>query len=324
MQYLLYLTKEVKLGWEGDVLKNNDLNKVILDCLFVTVGSILIAFAITSILKPNGLVTGGITGVSIILEKLVHIKYTYIYYLLSIVVLTAAWISIGKREGIKIVIISIVFPFVLIIFEKFNFSFIKNDLMLASVYFGLICGIGTGLVLKRGYSMGGTDTIAKIFHRKIFTFVSVSEILLGIDGTIIISSAIIYNLNIALYAIISQIILVVAIDAVLYGFGSKKVKLEIISYRHEDITKYILNNIKRGVTSYDVKGGYKNLERLKLLTICSPRESMLIKRYIAQVDPDAFVDVLPVISVWGKGAGFDSLVEEENNYVRVRKEIEIV
>jgi uncharacterized membrane-anchored protein YitT (DUF2179 family) len=309
---------------EGDILKSNDLKKIVLDCLLVTAGSILIAFAITSILKPNGLVTGGITGISIIIEKLIHIKYTYAYYLLSIVVLIAAWISIGKREGIKIITISIVFPLVLIMFEKLNFCFIKNDLMLASVYYGLICGIGSGLVLKRGYSMGGTDTVAKIFHRKIFTFISVSEILLYIDGAIIASSVIIYNLNIALYAIISQIILVTAIDTVLYGFGSKKVKLEIISSRHEDITNFILNDIKRGVTSYKVKGGYMNLERTKLLTICSPRESMLIKRYISQVDKDAFVDVLPVISVWGKGVGFDSLIEEENNYGRVKKEVEIV
>jgi uncharacterized membrane-anchored protein YitT (DUF2179 family) len=291
-------------------LKKNDLNKSAMDFLFVAIGSILIAFAITSILKPNGLITGGITGISIILEKLIHIKYTYIYYVLSILVLGVAWISMGKREGLKIITMSIIFPFVLIVFERINFCFIRNDMMLASVYFGLICGIGSGLVLKRGYSMGGSDTIAKILHHRIFTFVSISEILLCIDGILIASSAIVYNLNTALYAIISQIIVVIMIDTVMFGFGSKKVKLEIISNHHKDITEYIIHSIKRGVTSYEVKGGYKNLARLKLLTICSPRESMLIKRYIAQIDPDAFVDVLPVISVWGKGVGFDSLSGE--------------
>jgi uncharacterized membrane-anchored protein YitT (DUF2179 family) len=291
-------------------VQKSNFNKVVLDWLAVTLGFILIAFAITSILKPNGLITGGITGVSIILEKLINIKYTYIYYVLSIVILITAWVSMGKREGLKIITLSIVFPFVLIVFEKFNFCFIKNDMMLASIYFGLIIGIGTGLVLKRGFSMGGTDTVAKILHHRIFTFVSISEILLYIDGTIIVSSAIVYNINIALYAIISQIIAVIVINTVLFGLGSKKVKLEIISCRHEDITKYILHSIKRGVTSYEVRGGYMNLERLKIITICSPRESMLVKRYIAQVDPEAFVDVLPVISVWGKGVGFDSLLEE--------------
>ncbi|HSQ87669.1 YitT family protein [Romboutsia sp.] len=247
---------------------------------------------------------------SIILEKLIHINYTYIYYVLSILVLLGAWLSMGKREGIKIIILSILFPFVLIVFERFNFCFIKNDMMLASVYYGLICGIGSGLVLKRGFSMGGTDTLAKVLHRKVFTFVSMSEILLCIDGAIIVSSAIVYNLNTALYAIISQIIAVIVINTVVFGFGSKKVKLEIISNHNQDITEYIIHSIKRGVTSYEVKGGYENLVRLKILTICSPRESMLIKRYISQIDPDAFVDVLPVISVWGKGVGFDSLVEE--------------
>jgi len=280
------------------------------DFLFVAIGSIMIAFAITSILKPNELITGGITGISIMLEELIHIKYTYSYYVLSILVLAVAWISMGRREGIKIITMSIIFPFVLIVFERFNFCFIRNDMMLASVYFGLICGIGAGLVLKRGYSMGGTDTIAKILHHRIFTFVSISEILLCIDGILIASSAIVYNLNTALYAIISQIIVVVMIDTIMFGFGSKKVKLEIISNHHKEITEYIIHSIKRGVTSYEVKGGYKNLALLKILTICSPREAMLIKRYIAQIDPDAFVDVLPVISVWGKGVGFDSLSGE--------------
>ncbi|MGH4049790.1 MAG: YitT family protein [Clostridium sp.] len=291
-------------------MKKIDFNKNVLDFIFVALGCVLIAFSITSILRPNGLITGGITGVSIILEKLIHIKYTYIYYALSLLVLAIAWISMGKREGIKIITLSIVFPFVLIVFEGFSYSFIKNDMMLASVYFGLICGIGSGLVLKRGYSMGGTDTVAKILHHKLFTFVSISEILLCIDGTLIASSAIVYNSNIALYAIISQIIIVNMIQAVMFGFGSKKVKLEIISDNHQALTQYIIHSIKRGVTSYEVKGGYKNLTRLKLQTICSPRESMLIKRYIAETDPEAFVNVLPVISVWGKGIGFDSLSDK--------------
>ena len=291
-------------------MKKIDINKNVMDFLFVALGSILIAFAITSILKPNELITGGITGISIMLEELIHIKYTYSYYVLSILVLAVAWIAMGRREGIKIITMSIIFPFVLIVFERFNFCFIRNDMMLASVYFGLICGIGSGLVLKRGYSMGGTDTIAKILHHRIFTFVSISEILLCIDGLLIASSAIVYNLNTALYAIISQIIVVVMIDTIMFGFGSKKVKLEIISDHHKEITEYIIHSIKRGVTSYEVKGGYKNLALLKILTICSPREAMLVKRYIAQIDPDAFVNVLPVISVWGKGVGFDSLSGE--------------
>lgn len=286
-----------------------DLTETILNILFVSVGCILSAFAITSILKPNGLVTGGITGISIILSSLLNIKYTYIYYVLSILVLIIARISIGKKECIKIVALSIIFPIVLIIFENFNFVFVKDDMILASVYFGIIGGIGSGLVLKRGFSQGGTDTIAKIIHRRFFPFVSISEILLGIDGIIIAISAIIYDKNVALYAIISQIILMKVINGILFGLGSKKVRIEIISEKYEEITEYILYTINRGVSTYDIKGGYKNIVSPKILTICSPRESMLIKRFISNVDSEAFVYVTPVISVWGKGVGFENLNE---------------
>ncbi len=135
--------------------------------------------------------------------------------------------------------------------------------------------------------------------------------MLGIDSIIVAASAIVFNKNIALYAIISQIIIVKVIDMVLFGFESKKVKVEIISDKHQIITNYIMNNIKRGVSICEIKGGYKNLARIKTFTICSPRESMLIKRFIAETDQEAFITVIPVISVWGRGTGFDSLVDEQ-------------
>jgi uncharacterized membrane-anchored protein YitT (DUF2179 family) len=291
-------------------MKKIDFNKLLLDIIIVTIGCTLTAFAITSILKPNGLITGGITGISIILEGFVHIKYTYIYYALSILVLISAWLAMGKKEALKIITLSIFFPLILIVLENINYSFIENDLMLSCVYFGIVYGVGVGLVLKRGFSFGGTDTIAKVLQYKIFNFISISQVLLGIDGVIIASSALVYSKNVALYAIISQIITMKVIDSVMFGFTSKKVKIEIISVKHEEITQYILYTIRRGVSTYEIKGGYNKQTRLKLQTVCSPRESMLIKRFVSQVDPDAFVNVIPIISVWGKGAGFNRLVEE--------------
>lgn len=140
-----------------------------------------------------------------------------------------------------------------------------------------------------------------------FPFISISEILLGIDIGIIASSLIVYDKKVALYAIISQIILIKVVDAVVFGLESKKVKVEIISNMNEKISGFILNEMKRGISTYDIRGGYMNIHRMKIVTICSPREAMLIKRFIAKVDVEAFVNVMPVISVWGRGVGFDSL-----------------
>jgi len=288
-------------------MKSLEVKNKAFDFIFVTIGCILVAFSITSILKPNELVAGGITGISIITEQITKISYEYIYYFLSLLVLIAAYFTLGKREAVKIVTLTVTFPMVLIIFERMNFAFIENDRILASIYFGIICGVGTALILKRGFSQGGSDTIAKILHNKLFPFISLSEILLCIDGVIIISSAIIYDKEIALYAIISQLIFMKVVDTVLYGFSSKRVKVEIISENHEVISNYILTDMKRGISTYEIKGGYMNMVRLKIVTICSPRESMLIKMFISNQDPNAFVNVLPVTSVWGKGLGFESL-----------------
>lgn len=288
-------------------MKGFDLRKVVFDYFNVILGCVLSAFAITSILKSNGLITGGIVGISIILDKVTGMNYTYVYYALSLLVLVSAWLSIGKREGLKIIFLSVLFPLVLIVFDNFNFRLIKDDMMLASVYYGLIGGAGCGLILKRGFSQGGTDTIAKILHQRLFPFISISEILLGIDTTIIVASIFIFDKNVALYALLAQIIFTKTVDTVVFGLDSKKVKIEIISNMHEQIAEFILQKVKRGISTYDIKGGYMNINRLKIVTVCSPRESMLIKGYISKVDKEAFVSVMPVNSVWGRGIGFESL-----------------
>lgn len=199
----------------------NRKTKSISDYIYVLIGNLLLAFAITSILEPNGLITGGITGISIILDKLININYTYIYYVLSLLVLLSARILIGKREALKIVFLSILFPMILIIFEPLNINFVENDMLLASIYFGVIGGLGAGIILKRGFSAGGTDTIAKILHHKFFPFISISQVLLAIDTGIIIFSLLIYDRNTALYAILTQFVMMKTIDTVLFGLASK-------------------------------------------------------------------------------------------------------
>ncbi|MBM7562587.1 uncharacterized membrane-anchored protein YitT (DUF2179 family) [Fusibacter tunisiensis] len=286
--------------------------KKIYDLLYVVFGSIILAIAITSILKPNGIITGGITGFSLVLEQIFGIKYTYLYYVISIGVLITTYLTLGKREARKIVVYSVTFPVVLIFFERFQFNLTENDLFLASVYYGIMAGAGTGLVLKGGFSSGGTDTIATIINRKLFRFMSVSTIIAALDIGVIIFAAFVFDLRIALYALLTQVVAMKAVEVVLFGFSAKLVKLEIISEYEKDIEVYILNQVRRGISKYNIMGGYTNSGRIKLVTICSLRESILIRDKIAEIDAKAFVSVLPVNSVWGEGVGFDRLTLDQS------------
>ena len=285
-------------------------NKILIDILVLGTGCLMLAFAIASILKPNGLVTGGFTGLAIILGYLLNINYTFIYYGFSLSVMLAAFIFLGKKNALKILLISVIFPMVLIAVDNVGIPFIENDLFLGAVYFGVIGGLGAGLIFKRGFSTGGTDTVAQILHKKIFPFISLSQIIFAIDIFVIAFAALVFDRNVALYGIISNYVFAKSTDLVLFGFGSKKLKVEIISEYSEQIADYIMNTIGRGLTIFDVTGGYSKDTKSKILTICSPRETMLIKRFIADIDEKAFVYVLPVVSVWGEGNGFDRLQDE--------------
>ncbi len=276
----------------------------------MAVGSVILAIAITSILKPNGIITGGITGFSLVLEQIFGIKYTYLYYVMSLGVLIATYLTLGKREARKILAYSISFPLVLILFEGLEFNLTENDLFLASIYYGVMAGGGTGLILKGGFSSGGTDTIATIINRKLFRFMSVSTIIAALDVGVIFVAAFVFDTRIALYALITQIVAMKSVEVVLFGFAAKLVKLEIISEKEAEIESFILNQVRRGISKYNIMGGYTNLSRIKLVTICSLRESILIRDMISALDAKAFVSVLPVNSVWGEGVGFDRLTTE--------------
>lgn len=292
-------------------MRKRDQDKRLIDMFYVIIGSIILAIAITSILKPNGIITGGITGFSLVLEKIFGLSYTVFYYILSLAVLIATRFTLGRNEAGKIIVFSIFFPLVLIVFNGMEFNIMQNDLFLASVYYGIMAGGGTGLILKGGFSSGGTDTIAKIISRKLFRFMSLSTIIAALDMSVILFAAFVFDTRIALYALLTQLVAMKAVEVVLYGFSSKMVKLEIISEKEAEIEAYILNFINRGISKYNIVGGYTNLDRTKLITICSQRESILIRDKISDVDTKAFITVLPVNTVWGEGVGFDSLTPED-------------
>lgn len=290
---------------------NQSLRKSYIDYALLVIGSALLAFSITAILRPNELITGGITGISILLGGFLGVPYTIYYYVLALIVLTATFLTLGKREVKKIIVYSILFPLILIMFESLNFRLYLNDMFLAAIFYGLIAGGGFGLVVSSGFASGGTDTIAKILHNRLFPFIGISKLLLMIDVLVIMLSILKYDVNTALYAIVTLVVFVKSMESVIYGFSSKKVKLEIITDRIEDIENYILNTVVRGVSKYKIIGGYTKMEKTVLTTICTPRESIMIKHFISSVDQDAFIDVLPVSTVWGKGAGFEPLIDNQ-------------
>ena len=287
------------------------MEKIGLDLVFVTLGCLAGAFATIGILIPYGLSSGGLTGIVRIIQGFLPLNYSILFYAGSLLIFTLCWITMGFREARKILLLTVLYPLALMLFEQFDFTLLEEeDIFLAVIYYGVLTGISNGLVFSRGYSFGGTDTIAKIIKKKFLPQMDLSKILLGIDAVVIIGSGLLFGRNIALYALVTQVILTKVTEIVLYGFETKVVQMEVITEKQEEVADYIMHTIGRGVTHVDVVGGYTGKEKNKLITLCSPRESMLIKQFIAGVDPRAFVTVIRVETVWGYGSGFSELSDK--------------
>ena len=282
------------------------------------IGLALIAIVIgslgtVSIMIPNGLTFGGITGIARIIQDYTGWNYSLIYYALSMVITAIVWIFLGFREVRKILLMSIGYPTVMLILELNNVVLLKSDdLFLVAVFVGVFSGISSGITFKAGYSSGGTDSLAKVIKYRMLPHVGINDLTFVINGIIVVCSAFVFGINIALYAIIIIYVSMKIGDAVMYGFSDKIVELDIIAGDPKALTEFIMNELGRGVSSIEITGEYTGDKRKQLKILCSPRESFIIRRHLAKYDPKSFVSVTMVKSVWGVGRGFSDINSIDN------------
>lgn len=284
------------------------LRERLVDYFFLIIACIIGAFSTTAVMIPNGLTSGGLTGVVRILQSFVEIDFSVAYYAGAVIILLVVAVTIGIKEAKKILVLSLLYPAVLVVMEKIPFELLEEkDVILAAIFCGVFSGVCNGIVFWRGYAFCGTESIAKIIKKRIMPQTDISKILLALDTVIIVISAFIFGRNIALYALVTQFIASKLVDFIMYGFETKIVQLNIITSKPDEIAEFAMETLDRGVSSRKIVGEYTKEEKKQIVLLCSPRESMLVKKYLAHHDPKAFVTVVHVDTVWGYGKGFTSI-----------------
>ncbi|QIB69193.1 YitT family protein [Aminipila butyrica] len=292
--------------WTKEKVKN-----ALIDFILILIACSVGSFATVSIMLPNGLSSGGLTGVIRILQSFLPLGFSTMYYLGALLILAICAVTLGLKEAKKILVMSIMYPTVMVIFERMNFQLLEEkDMFLAAIYCGVFMGICSGIAFSRGYSSGGSDTVAKIIQKKLLPYVSLSKLLMTIDISIIVLSGFVFGRNIALYALVTTVIISKTIDLILFGLATKIIQIEIISETPEAIADYIMTDMDRGVSIETIVGAYSGKEKQKLLVLCSPREGILIRQHVAKADPRALVTMIHVDSVWGNGHGFNDIDKE--------------
>ena len=266
------------------------------------------------VMIPNGMTSGGMPGIARLITHFLPVSYSLVYYTLSMVVLIVAWITMGKDEVKRIVALGFAYPIMLFIFEHIDYEFLSRpDPLLAALLIGAFYGIGTGIGYIGGYSSGGSDTLARVLKNTLFNHLRTGDIQMAIDVVIIVISAFVFDTNIAMYAIITAVVAAKVISLITVGYTGKFVQFDIITSSKEkadQITEFVLNDVNRAVTSHVSRGEYTHEERRTLTVICTPAESIKIKKYVAENDPESFATVMSLTNVWGKR--FQDINEADN------------
>ena len=236
------------------------------------------------VMIPNGMTSGGVPGITRLITHFVPVSYSLVYYSLSMIILIIAYFAMGIGEVKRIVALGFTYPIMLFIFEHIDFEFLRSpDPFLASMLIGLFYGMATGIGYIGGYSSGGTDTLARVLKQKLFNHLRTGDIQMAMDITIIAVSALVFDTNIAMYAIINAIVAAKVISIITVGYSGKFIQFDIIASStetREAITDFILKDVNRAVTSHLSRGEYTKEERRTLTVICTPAESIKIKKFI--------------------------------------------
>ena len=277
--------------------------KQIRSYLLIAVGTGMMAFAIKNIYDPIGLVTGGFTGIGIMVRKLTMdlVKGGIPIWMTNVVLELPLFLLAFKLKGGhflgRTLVASLLLSFWLGVIPDCNLA--GGDFLLASVYGGVMVGAGVGLVLSAQVATGGTDLIATLLHMK-FRAYSIAQILQVIDGLIILAGIYVCGIQASLYAVFAVFITSRVSDLITEG-GKFSKAVYIISDQYEQISDAVLHQMNRGTTLLPAVGMYRGEEKNMLFCIVSKKEVVILKEHIRNIDVHAFVIVTDAREVLGEG-----------------------
>ena len=271
--------------------------------LLLTAGTFFMAVGINVIYEPLSMVTGGFSGIGILVKKLTQtarwsgIPVGMTTLLLNIPLFIWGYSQKGKVFVKKTVYAASCFSFFLLIIPTFDI--VKQDYLMAALVGGLLNGTGIGLVFSQGASTGGSDLLS-VLTAKILPGLSASERLILIDTLIVAAGVFIFGLEIGLYAVVAVFVTGKVSNAILDGLKFAKIAY-IISDHPEEISEHILRELGRGLTGLEGQGMYSEKHKMVLMCVVSKKEAVLLKDIVKNADNEAFLILSVGKDVLGEG-----------------------
>ena len=270
-----------------------------LDILIILIGTFISALAINLFISNAKLLSGGATGIALIFQYVFNTPSGLIVFLINIPLFFISYKFLSKRFTVYTAIGMMSFSFALIVTKPLSSLVKVDDILLYCLYGGALNGLGGGLVFSRNGSTGGTDIITMVIRKKYSNF-DIGTLNFCFNLIIVAVGAFIFGLPQALYTLISMYTQGFVIDKVINGFTSKKLFL-VLTEREKDIIDFVLKDMHRGITSLMAEGEFTGHKRKLLYVAVTTAQMVSLKRKILNIDPNAFITVIDVSEVNGKG-----------------------
>ena len=271
------------------------------DIISILLGNTLLALAVILFIVPGHLLSGGTTGISLFLNhyfphfslyRQIGLSFNFIVFIIGALIL-------GKKFALQTLISTFYYPFILGVFEfSFQGFYLTDDILINTLFAGVLVGVAIAIVIKAGASTGGMD-IPPLILNKLFK-IPVSISMYVFDSLIVLAQFGFSDVRQCLYGIVLIFIYTMVIDKILV-MGAQKIEVKIISSKYEEIRKAILTNVDRGVTMLHGQTGYLLENTEVLINVISTRELVQVERIVKSIDEDAFMIISNVHEVQGRG-----------------------
>lgn len=277
---------------------NVRLKESLIDYAVITLGCLIMAVAINTFFVPHNMLSGGLSGVVMIIYFFTGFPMGIASILLNILLFYFAHRHLGARYCVNGLYGMLAFSVLLDATAFLRHINALDDIMLACIYGGIFDGLGAAMLFRVNAHSGGTDIFGSIVNK--YYGIGIGTVTTAINVVLMLSSAFLFGLKPALYALTSMLITGMVINRVIDGFDFKK-KIIIISDKHELIAQRIMQETDRGATYISAQGAYTNLEKRMIFVVVKLRQVMLIRNIIEECDPKAFMIISDVRDVFGKG-----------------------
>lgn len=273
-----------------------------LEYLLIIIGTGLMATAITSCFDAAGMVTGGFSGIAIIVKAGTKVLYGngVPLWVTNLVLNVPVFILAAKIKGFSFVKKALMGDISLTVWLAVLPAWkLSEDIFLAALYGGILQGVGIGLVFLGGGTTGGTDLLAAIIQ-KYMKHYSIAQVMQFVDGAVVVAGMYVFGVERALYAIIAVYLVTKVSDGIIAGLKFSKA-VYIITDKPDEVSRMVMEDIDRGITGIRAKGMYSGNDKLMLFCVVGKKELVHLKEMIDEIDPKAFVIVGDAREVHGEG-----------------------